>query len=210
MNDRTSPSQSETRGDGGSEFRVIQTNPRFYKNPFKRPDGSLAGGREGAVDLDKLFPEECLINEDCPDTDYCDPNTRSCTDACNLDGNHQLKIWFDNRTSITCARHQPEVSSYLYTVIFPSIAVCGGAALCRSALNRPVCYCPDGFEGNPYDECKKVRKNERTKEKLNYPPRDKLSPPVDNVALIHACPLSSFQSPSRVGMRFKRGLISLP
>ena len=35
-------------------------------------------------------------------------------------------------------------------------AVCGGAALCRSALNRPVCYCPDGFEGNPYNECKKV------------------------------------------------------
>ena len=29
---------------------------------------------------------ECLINEDCPDTDYCDPNTRTCTDACNLDG----------------------------------------------------------------------------------------------------------------------------
>ena len=29
---------------------------------------------------------ECLINEDCPDTDYCDPNTRSCTDACNLNG----------------------------------------------------------------------------------------------------------------------------
>ena len=97
---------------------VIQTNPRFYKNPFKRPDGA---GREGAVDLDRLFPEgtfvgrcvihppttemirqeelrgqvfkvgfvhvaECLINEDCPDTDYCDPNTRSCTDACNLNG----------------------------------------------------------------------------------------------------------------------------
>ena len=34
---------------------VVQTNPRFYKNPFKRPES--AGGREGAVDLDKLFPE---------------------------------------------------------------------------------------------------------------------------------------------------------
>ena len=29
---------------------------------------------------------ECLINEDCADTDYCDPNTKKCTDACNLDG----------------------------------------------------------------------------------------------------------------------------
>ena len=45
------------RGEGGSEFRVIQTNPRFNKNPFKRPEGALVGGREGAVDLDKLFPE---------------------------------------------------------------------------------------------------------------------------------------------------------
>ena len=46
-----------SRGEGGSEFRVIQTNPRFNKNPFKRPEGALVGGREGAVDLDKLFPE---------------------------------------------------------------------------------------------------------------------------------------------------------
>ena len=48
-------------GDGDSEFRVIQTNPRFYKNPFKRPEGALTGGREGAVDLDKLYPEGQLF-----------------------------------------------------------------------------------------------------------------------------------------------------
>ena len=36
---------------------------------------------------------ECLINEDCPDTDYCDPNTRSCTDACNLNGEFAVGCW---------------------------------------------------------------------------------------------------------------------
>jgi hypothetical protein len=35
--------------------------------------------------------------------------------------------------------------------------VCGVQAVCTSALHRPVCSCPDGFEGNAYDKCTKVR-----------------------------------------------------
>ncbi len=40
---------------GDSEFRVINTNPRFNKNPFARDSEHLAG--EGAIDINKLFPE---------------------------------------------------------------------------------------------------------------------------------------------------------
>jgi hypothetical protein len=36
------------------------------------------------------------------------------------------------------------------------ITVCGSGAVCIAQLHRPVCACPDGFDGNPYDKCKKV------------------------------------------------------
>ena len=50
-----------------------------FRKSFKRMTGQCLKSVSAYV-------TECLINEDCPDTDYCDPNTRSCTDACNLDG----------------------------------------------------------------------------------------------------------------------------
>lgn len=34
--------------------------------------------------------------------------------------------------------------------------VCGAMSKCVARLNRPVCTCPDGYEGNPYEECTKV------------------------------------------------------
>lgn len=70
------------------------------------------------VDTKELFPDECLIHEDCEDSHFCNPQELSCHDAC-------------------------------------SLPVCGSGALCSSKLHRPVCSCPSGFEGNPYDTCVK-------------------------------------------------------
>ena len=39
--------------------------------------------------------------------------------------------------------------------------MCGEGAVCKAALHRPVCSCPDGFEGNAYDKCTKVGKIKR-------------------------------------------------
>ena len=87
--------------------------------------------------------------------------------------NHECKqftLFYGSWTSLTRARSQLGVRTtqlkFTYKMTCLLITVCGGAALCRSALNRPVCYCPDGFKGNPYDECKKVRKEGHHTEKL--------------------------------------------
>eukprot|EP00090_Calanus_glacialis_P046329 TRINITY_DN9053_c0_g1_i4.p1 TRINITY_DN9053_c0_g1~~TRINITY_DN9053_c0_g1_i4.p1 ORF type:complete len:233 (+),score=68.04 TRINITY_DN9053_c0_g1_i4:45-743(+) len=73
------------------------------------------------VDTKELFPEDCLVHEDCEVNEFCSPPPENkCVDACTLD-------------------------------------VCGVQALCTSALHRPVCSCPDGFEGNAYDKCTKTK-----------------------------------------------------
>ena len=36
------------------------------------------------------------------------------------------------------------------------ILVCGTGALCLTRIHRPLCVCPDGFDGNPYDKCEEV------------------------------------------------------
>lgn len=72
------------------------------------------------VDTPDLFPEECLVHEDCETNEYCTPQPENkCVDACTLD-------------------------------------VCGSSALCLTRIHRPVCVCPDGFEGNPYDKCQET------------------------------------------------------
>jgi len=93
----------------------------------RRP-GQLAPRRPAAtsrpnfidVDTKDLFPDECLVHEDCEDTHFCHPKELKCHDACTL-------------------------------------AVCGDGAVCGARLHRPVCACPDGFEGNPYDTCTKTK-----------------------------------------------------
>ncbi len=37
------------------------------------------------------------------------------------------------------------------------ILVCGTGALCLTRIHRPLCVCPDGFDGNPYDKCEEVQ-----------------------------------------------------
>jgi len=72
------------------------------------------------VDTADLFPEECLVHEDCAENEFCSPPP-------------------DNRCLNAC-----------------SIQVCGSLAVCSASLHRPVCSCPHGFHGDPYDRCTKV------------------------------------------------------
>eukprot|EP00092_Neocalanus_flemingeri_P002954 GFUD01003160.1.p1 GENE.GFUD01003160.1~~GFUD01003160.1.p1 ORF type:complete len:237 (-),score=83.65 GFUD01003160.1:87-797(-) len=73
------------------------------------------------VDTKELFPEDCLVHEDCEENEFCSPPPdNTCVDACTLD-------------------------------------VCGVQAVCTAALHRPVCSCPDGFDGNAYDKCTKTK-----------------------------------------------------
>ena len=37
------------------------------------------------------------------------------------------------------------------------LKVCGPKAECKGRLHRPLCYCPDGYEGNPNVECTKKK-----------------------------------------------------
>ena len=34
---------------------------------------------------------------------------------------------------------------------------CGGNALCQTSSHRPVCRCPNGWGGNPHEECFQCR-----------------------------------------------------
>jgi hypothetical protein len=55
LNDRLNQGDDDNE-DG--EFRLIDSNPRFNKNPFARTRGHLAAGEEGGpLDFDQLFPE---------------------------------------------------------------------------------------------------------------------------------------------------------
>ena len=36
---------------------------------------------------------------------------------------------------------------------FLNFQVCGPKAECKGRLHRPLCYCPDGYEGNPHVKC---------------------------------------------------------
>jgi len=115
----------ESLAQGGAEPRSLEENGGSRLQAGHRP-GQLAPRRPAAtsrpniiqVDTKELFPDECLIHEDCEDSHFCNPEELKCHDACTL-------------------------------------AVCGDGALCTSKLHRPVCSCPDGFEGNPYDTCVK-------------------------------------------------------
>eukprot|EP00094_Tigriopus_californicus_P009915 TCALIF_09561-PA protein Name:"Protein of unknown function" AED:0.10 eAED:0.10 QI:107/0.66/0.7/1/0.22/0.4/10/0/355 len=92
------------------------SRPEFVRNPFKRPwEGKPPQTPE---EINAYFPEECLVNEDCPRSEYCNQKKFQCEDPCNLN-------------------------------------VCGKGSECKVQLNRPVCYCPMGFEGSPYSECTK-------------------------------------------------------
>jgi len=114
----------ESFTQGGAEPRALDDGGSRLQAGH-RP-GQLAPRRPAAtsrpniiqVDTKELFPDECLIHEDCEDSHFCNPEELKCHDACTL-------------------------------------AVCGDGALCTSKLHRPVCSCPNGFEGNPYDTCVK-------------------------------------------------------
>lgn len=34
--------------------------------------------------------------------------------------------------------------------------VCAPSAKCKSKMHRPICYCPEGHEGNPTLNCTKI------------------------------------------------------
>ena len=110
--------------------RPVQLIPRVS---FNKPAERLANHVD--VDTPDLFPDECLIHEDCAQHQYCSPDLR-CVNAC----------------STNCRKFTIEKN-----ILIKIISVCGAHALCTAALHRPVCACEDGYEGNPYDRCTKVR-----------------------------------------------------
>jgi len=110
--------------------RAIEFKPESRLQEGKRPSLLPPRRSQGAgiirpnqiqdVDTPELFPEDCLLHEDCETNEYCTPPPENkCVDACTLD-------------------------------------VCGSSALCLTRIHRPLCVCPDGFEGNPYDKCEKT------------------------------------------------------
>lgn len=108
--------EPEDAGQAGSR---LQEGRRPGQLAPRRPAATSRPNRVYAeVDTKELFPDECLIHEDCEDSHFCNPQELKCHDACTL-------------------------------------AVCGTGALCSSALHRPVCSCPAGYQGNPYDVCTK-------------------------------------------------------
>jgi len=109
--------EEEEEGDQG-ETRLQAGRRPGHLAPRRPSATSRPNTVYAEVDTKELFPDECLVHEDCEDTDFCHPTELKCHDACTL-------------------------------------AVCGEAAVCISKLHRPVCACPDGFEGNPYDTCTK-------------------------------------------------------
>merc|ERR1712228_80550 len=98
--------------------RPISEEPRALKND-EGVNRLQAGQRPGQlvprrkvkpandfedVDTKELFPEDCLVHEDCEENEFCSPPPENkCIDACTLD------------------------------------------------------VCEDGFEGNAYDKCTKVK-----------------------------------------------------
>jgi hypothetical protein len=40
--------------------------------------------------------------------------------------------------------------------IDPCPGVCGSDALCKVHNHSPICYCPDGFQGNPFQYCTRI------------------------------------------------------
>jgi len=38
-----------------------------------------------------------------------------------------------------------------------TLNVCGQDSLCKGKLHRPLCYCPNGYEGNPHEVCTKTK-----------------------------------------------------
>lgn len=95
--------------------RQAGKRPTFLLPKRNEAKGVVRPSEIKDVDTPELFPDECLVHEDCEGGFYCELD-KTCTDACSLD-------------------------------------VCGEGSLCTAKLHRPVCSCPDGYEGNPYDKC---------------------------------------------------------
>jgi len=112
------PAQSETRLQEGQRPAFLV--PRKFGNAGVAPFIPT-----NVIDVDNKdnFPEDCLVHEDCEDSEFCNPalDEPKCVNAC---------------TTLT--------------------DVCGEGAICVTKLHRPVCVCPDGYEGSPYDKCKKT------------------------------------------------------
>ena len=81
---------------------------------------------------------ECLISEDCPNAEYCDLKTNLCKNACSLNGKFSALI----------------KKMCIQFLIF-TLSVCAPQAECKARIHRPLCFCPDGYEGNPHVECTK-------------------------------------------------------
>lgn len=41
----------------------------------------------------------------------------------------------------------------------PCVSACGSAATCHVSNHVPICYCPDGFTGNPFTNCYKLEQS---------------------------------------------------
>ena len=40
--------------------------------------------------------------------------------------------------------------------LFYQFKVCGPNAECRARIHRPLCFCPNGFQGNPHVACEET------------------------------------------------------
>ncbi|KAK8736183.1 hypothetical protein OTU49_004861, partial [Cherax quadricarinatus] len=123
----------------------------------------------------------CTTDDECPPTEVC--RNRQCLDPCAVLNpcapNAECQV-LNRRTDCSCPPGRtgnPHVNCYEIPLEEPECRVdpdctneqacikevcvdpclveepCGRQALCRTNQHRPICYCPEGWAGNPRTEC---------------------------------------------------------
>ncbi|CAL4123349.1 unnamed protein product [Meganyctiphanes norvegica] len=115
---------------------------------------------------------ECVRHSDCPSRMACSANrcVNPCKDACGPDSYCDVR---DDRAVCSCPMHYkgdpklgcyPEClqhtdcpsfqACYQLECVDPCVGSCGTGAICRVENHYPICSCPKGYTGHPFDHCR--------------------------------------------------------
>ncbi|XP_018012722.1 neurogenic locus notch homolog protein 3 [Hyalella azteca] len=72
-------------------------------------------------------------------------------------GNPYTRCYPECTTHEECPAHQ---ACFKLRCIDPCVGACGSGAECRVELHKPICSCPKGFTGHPFESCRPFDRSE--------------------------------------------------
>ncbi|CAG0903927.1 unnamed protein product [Darwinula stevensoni] len=149
-----SPCGRNSKCEVAFHLAICSCLPHFFGNPVQ---GCRA---ECETDSACAQTQECRLYK-CvnPCTDACGENAECRVEhhraicSCPKDflGDPRIRCYAECTVHVECAYHQACVH---FRCADPCVGACGMNAECRVENHKPICTCPKGFTGHPFDHCR--------------------------------------------------------